>query len=86
MMQTNLTSEKLRQHLKENIERMNAEQLMRMYQFMAQLYGEELSEKITQDWESGQVTREKIEAAIREHRAQHPYQTPSSAPQTEEAQ
>jgi len=76
MVQTILTTEKLRQHLQEHIETMNAEQLLQMYQLMAQLYGQELSEKITQDWQLGRVTREQVEAAIHEHRAKYPYAPP----------
>lgn len=65
--------EQLRKHLTMYIERMNEDQLIKLYQFTSQLIGDKLSDLITKDWESGQVNPKKIINAVKEHRQKYPY-------------
>jgi hypothetical protein len=73
VMLTQNSVELLRKHLIASVEQMKEEQLLKVYQFTAQLLGEELSEMITEEWISGQVNREKLVEAIRDHREKYPY-------------
>jgi hypothetical protein len=54
---------------------MNEEQLIKMYQFTSQIIGDKLSELISLDWESGQVSTVKIINALKEYRQRYPYNT-----------
>jgi len=37
---------------------------------------DKLREEMSEDWRTGRITQEKVDEAVREYRATHPYRTP----------
>lgn len=67
----------LRKTLHEKIEQLSQPELRLLNKVLMQLELDrmmaELDEAFEQDWKEGKLTKEKIQQAIAEHRARHPY-------------
>ncbi len=73
-----LTEQELKSNLIKQLDNMNKGQLVAMHQAAAKLLADELMESFSKEWTEGKITREKIQAAIEEHRRRHPYKAPNS--------
>jgi len=78
MLEVEMTEEALKSNLMKQLDEMNKEQLVAMHQAAAKLLANELMQSFSKEWAEGRISREKIQAAIEEHRKQYPYKPPRS--------
>jgi hypothetical protein len=72
--------EKIRPLVHERIDQLTDEELASVHRQLELLEMkrnfDKLCEEFGEDWRTGRITQEKVDEAIREYRATHPYRTP----------
>lgn len=68
-----LTETDLKSQLVKELDKLNREQLLLTHQFVSRIIAENLIDAVTNDWETGRISRSAIQKAIDAHRAKHPY-------------
>lgn len=73
MLATKITKQELKTQLVEKLDKFDEEKLLLIHQFISTLIADELTDSVTQDWDSEKVNRNAVQKSINEHRKNHPY-------------
>jgi hypothetical protein len=73
MLDVNVSEQELRHELIDKIKNLDQKHLLKLYQFVAQSYAQDLVNMVADAENAGEVNNEPIEKLIKQHRNRNPY-------------